>query len=212
MLVNYRFLGWVVCILFILQAGAQPVGNNGTIVVVMPVKPSPRIAFAAGYLGRSLHKAGYDVSKTTSVQKVKKGQLAIVLKVNSGPANPGKEGYSILLEQNQPGSIVGGDESGLLYGCMELAETVDHVGKLPENFSRSDKPEMVRHFPGYLAQADAVQMVDKCLSAPDTIRFDIFDAISENSRRWRDTSHAKEVLGWKPTGSSDRFDPNTLAV
>ena len=143
MLVNYRFLGWVVCILFILPAGAQPVGNNGTIVVVMPVKPSPRIAFAAGYLGRSLHKAGYDVSKTTSVQKVKKGQLAIVLKVNSGPANPGKEGYSILLEQNQPGSIVGGDESGLLYGCMELAETVDHVGKLPENFSRSDKPEMV---------------------------------------------------------------------
>ena len=76
----------------------------------------------------------------------------------------------------------------------------------------SDKPEMVRHFPGYLAQADAVQMVDKCLSAPDTIRFDIFDAISENSRRWRDTSHAKEVLGWKPTGSSDRFDPKTLAV
>ena len=63
-----------------------------------------------------------------------------------------------------------------------------------------------------LAQADAVQMVDKCLSAPDTIRFDIFDAISENSRRWRDTSHPKDVLGWKPTGSSDRFDPNTLAV
>jgi nucleoside-diphosphate-sugar epimerase len=76
----------------------------------------------------------------------------------------------------------------------------------------SDKPEMVRHFPGYLAQADAVQMVDKCLAAPDAIRFDIFDAISENSRRWRDTSHAKELLGWKPTGSSDKYDPKALAV
>jgi hypothetical protein len=76
----------------------------------------------------------------------------------------------------------------------------------------SDKPEMVRHFPGYLAQDDAVQMVDKCLGAPDSIRFDIFDAISENSRRWRDTSHAKELLGWKPTGSADKYDPKALAV
>jgi nucleoside-diphosphate-sugar epimerase len=76
----------------------------------------------------------------------------------------------------------------------------------------SDQPEMVRHFPGYLAQADAVQMVDKCLGAPDSIRFDIFDAISENTRRWRDTNHAKELLGWKPTGSADNFDPKTFAI
>jgi len=76
----------------------------------------------------------------------------------------------------------------------------------------SDKPEMVRHFPGYLAQADAVQMIDKCLGAPDTIRFDIFDAISENSRRWRDTSHAKDLLGWQPTGSADKYDPKEFAV
>lgn len=75
----------------------------------------------------------------------------------------------------------------------------------------SDHPEMVRHFPGYLSQADAVQMVDKCLGAPESIRFDIFDAISDNSRRWRDTGHAKEVLGWRPTGSSDRFDPKALS-
>jgi nucleoside-diphosphate-sugar epimerase len=76
----------------------------------------------------------------------------------------------------------------------------------------SDRPEMIRHFPGYLSQADAVQMVDKCLGAPQTIRFDIFDAISDNSRRWRDTGHAKDVIGWKPTGSSDNFDPKTLSV
>lgn len=75
-----------------------------------------------------------------------------------------------------------------------------------------DRPTRVRQFPGYLSQADAVQMVDRCLSAPESIRFDIFDAISENSRRWRDTSHAKQVLGWAPTGSSDRFDPHDPSV
>lgn len=76
---------------------------------------------------------------------------------------------------------------------------------------RDDRPTLVRHFPGYLSQSDAVQMIDKCLSAPESIRFDIFDAISENARRWRDTNHAKEVLGWEPTGSADNFDPKALS-
>lgn len=75
----------------------------------------------------------------------------------------------------------------------------------------SDHPELIRHYPGYLSQADAVQMVDKCLGAPDSIRFDIFDAISENKRRWRDTSHAKDVLGWRPTGSADTYDIANLS-
>jgi nucleoside-diphosphate-sugar epimerase len=74
-----------------------------------------------------------------------------------------------------------------------------------------NRPTLIRHFPGFLAQEDAVQMIDRCLSAPDSVKFGIFDAISENSLRWRDTSPAKDVLGWKPTGSSDRFDPGELS-
>ena len=75
---------------------------------------------------------------------------------------------------------------------------------------KENRPTLIRHFPGWLAQEDAVQMIDRCLSAPPDVRFGIFDAISENSLRWRDTSPAKEVLGWRPTGSSDRFDPAEL--
>ena len=70
-----------------------------------------------------------------------------------------------------------------------------------------DRPTLLRHFPGYLSHADCVQIIDKCLSAPMSLKFDIFDAISENQYRWRDTSHAKAVLGWQPTGSADGFDP-----
>ncbi len=74
-----------------------------------------------------------------------------------------------------------------------------------------NRPKLIRHFPGWLAQEDAVQMIDRCLSAPDSVRFGIFDAISENSTRWRDTSPAKEILGWRPSGSSDNFDPSELS-
>ncbi len=72
----------------------------------------------------------------------------------------------------------------------------------------TNAPKRLRHFPGFLDQMDAVGMIDACLGAPETVRFDIFDAISDNSARWRDTSHAEDVIGWKAEGSSDRFDPN----
>ena len=72
----------------------------------------------------------------------------------------------------------------------------------------TDRPKLIRHFPGYLSQADAVQMIDRCLSAPLSLTYAIFDSISENKYRWRDTTPAKEILGWRPTGSSDNFDPN----
>jgi hypothetical protein len=72
----------------------------------------------------------------------------------------------------------------------------------------TDKPKLLRHFPGYLSQADCVQIVDKSLSAPMSLKWAVYDAISENKYRWRDTRFAKEVLGWQPTGSADQWNPD----
>jgi nucleoside-diphosphate-sugar epimerase len=89
------------------------------------------------------------------------------------------------------------DRGGLSVLCIRLGAVLD-----------SDRPKLIRHFPGYLSQADAVQIIDRCLAAPLTLKYGVFDAISENKVRWRDTSPAKEILGWRPTGSSDRFNPD----
>jgi nucleoside-diphosphate-sugar epimerase len=75
----------------------------------------------------------------------------------------------------------------------------------------ADRPSLIREFPGFLAQADAVQMIDRCLSAPTAMRYEIFDAISDNWPRWRDTSAAKRRLGWRPTGTSDIYDRHELS-
>lgn len=91
------------------------------------------------------------------------------------------------------------DRYGLSVLCIRLGAVLD-----------TDRPKLIRHFPGYLSQADAVQMIDKCLSAPLSLKYDIFDAISDNRYRWRDTDHAREVLGWQPTGTADAFDPAAL--
>ena len=66
-----------------------------------------------------------------------------------------------------------------------------------------DRPQMRRHYPGYLSHADCVQMIDCCIDAPDEMLFDVFNAISENRYRWRCTKRTKRVLGWIPTGSAE---------
>jgi len=68
-----------------------------------------------------------------------------------------------------------------------------------------DQPYLRRHYPGYLGHSDYVSMVEKCLEASDSIRFDTFDAISNNEYKWRSTRHATEVLGWEPRQSADGF-------
>jgi nucleoside-diphosphate-sugar epimerase len=88
-----------------------------------------------------------------------------------------------------------------VYGMSVLCIRLGAV--LPE-----DKPTLLRHFPGYLSQADCVQIVAKSLEAPMSLKFAVYDAISENKYRWRDTTYAKEVLGWQPTGSADIFNPD----
>jgi nucleoside-diphosphate-sugar epimerase len=89
------------------------------------------------------------------------------------------------------------------YGMSVLVIRVGAV--LPE-----DKPTIVRELPGYLSHRDLVSTIDKTLSAPMTLRYDIFHAVSDNSRRWRDIEHSRQALGWEPLDSSDIYDPKTL--
>jgi len=100
-----------------------------------------------------------------------------------------------------------GEHAGRLfsdrYGMSVLVIRVGAV--LPD-----DKPTIVRELPGYLSHRDLVSIIDKTLSAPMHLRYDIFHAVSNNARRWRDIDHSRRVLGWEPMDSSDAFDPDTL--
>jgi NAD+ dependent glucose-6-phosphate dehydrogenase len=100
-----------------------------------------------------------------------------------------------------------GEHTGRLfsdrYGMSVLVIRVGAV--LPD-----DKPTIVRELPGYLSHRDLVSVIDKCLSAPEEMRYDVFHAVSDNARRWRDIDHTRKVLGWEPLDSSDAFDPATL--
>ena len=55
----------------------------------------------------------------------------------------------------------------------------------------------------YCSHADMAQMVVRCLEAPDEVRYDIFYVVSDNRRGYRDWTHARDVVGYEPTGSAD---------
>lgn len=72
-------------------------------------------------------------------------------------------------------------------------------------FLPDDTPDNPRSVAGYTSWEDAMRMFRLCIDAPEDLRFDLFELVSDNRYRWRDNAHAKEVLGYSSTRNSDEF-------
>lgn len=131
-------------------ASKDPVVNKRTIVI--PVQSNPRIKFGAEKLAKALTLTGYQV-KVVEKDKAPNTKELIVIGTRGGELlkglltaagkQAGKEGFAIAYTANKSLVIEGTDPSGALYGCMELSERIKTQGKLPENISLTEQPEMV---------------------------------------------------------------------
>lgn len=74
-------------------------------------------------------------------------------------------------------------------------------GWVPAN----DRPGTIRSRAVWCSHRDAAQMVDRCISAPDSLRFDIFFAVSNNKYNYRDITHARDVIGFEPQDNPDLY-------
>ena len=50
----------------------------------------------------------------------------------------------------------------------------------------------------WCSQRDIVQLVERCVNAPDSLRFDVFFGQSDNQHNFVDIDHARQVLGYAP--------------
>ncbi len=124
------------------------------VTIVVPANAHARIVFGTEKLKKSLESAGFKTDIKNS-SKSDKGQiitiglidntdikeLAMALNVNLGE-KPKKEGFAIY-SSGQNILITGSDESGVLYGCLEVSEQIKKTGKIPVKISMKDQPEMV---------------------------------------------------------------------
>jgi hypothetical protein len=144
------------CLLLAGLAFAGPPAKGPARTIVLPQGAHPRLRFGAERLRAALQKAGYQVSITEQARLSGKKDLIIVGRVTDAllrqaatsfhaPAAkaPGKEGFVVSSGDKNTVVISGADDSGALYGCLELAEQVQTQGKLPEKISLTDQPEMV---------------------------------------------------------------------
>ncbi len=61
-----------------------------------------------------------------------------------------------------------------------------------------DKPTTTRDVAVWCSQRDIVRMIEACVEAPASLRFDVFFVVSNLEHGYRDVAHAKKVLGWTP--------------
>jgi hypothetical protein len=126
--------------------------KEDTIVLVVSPTAHVRIQYGVDKLAETLAAFGYK-TKISRRNSLPKENAIIITDVNdplfqlaskkqqiNKPAI--KEGFTISSIQKNI-FITGADETGTLYGCIELADQLKATGSLPENISISDAPQMV---------------------------------------------------------------------
>jgi nucleoside-diphosphate-sugar epimerase len=65
-----------------------------------------------------------------------------------------------------------------------------------------DRPTTTRDAAVWCSQRDIARMIQACIEAPASVRFDIFYVVSNLRHGYRDIEHARSVLGWTPVDSA----------
>ncbi|UOR03577.1 hypothetical protein MUN82_11525 [Hymenobacter aerilatus] len=135
---------------------ATPPAKRPSQTIVLPKGAHARLRYGAERLANALRGVGYPVQVQEQEKLPKKPKNLLVVgratdpllqqattayRVSAAKA-PGKEGFSIIPAKNNILLISGTDNSGALYGCLELADRVKAQGQL-EELALTDQPEMV---------------------------------------------------------------------
>ncbi|WP_316784798.1 hypothetical protein [Pedobacter frigiditerrae] len=127
--------------------------------IYVSLQDAQRVKFGVGRLVNALTKAGYEIKlKTINYnEKIAKGKLAIVIgtaedrvlaklypsALKDKAISAGKEGFLTSYDKDGTLYIIGADNSGALYGCIDLSEKIAAGGKIPSQLAIIDHPQMV---------------------------------------------------------------------
>jgi nucleoside-diphosphate-sugar epimerase len=128
--------------------------------------------------------------------------------INSGRYEDAPESWPMIThEMVRPKSLYGaskvwGEALGRhfsdAYGISILCVRIGSV--IPGN-----RPQDARQFSTYLSHRDVASILQKCIDAPDDLKYDIFFATSNNKWSCRDIEHPRQVLGFVPRDSAEAF-------
>ncbi len=112
------------------------------IAIVVDREASPRMRFGAERLEHTLVQAGYDTSMVPPDTQ-SGNDRQVILRIAKDPTRQSRqnsEGYCLRREEQNVYSVTGFGDSGVLYGCMDLAERVTEIGSLPAELDLTESP------------------------------------------------------------------------
>ena len=86
------------------------------------------------------------------------------------------------------------DAYGLSVQCVR-------IGRVNE----ANRPESPGEFSRYLSHRDIAQVLQRCIDAPEDLKYDVFFATSDNGWGYRDLEHPRRVLGYEPQDTAETF-------
>ena len=128
-------LGLLACLTISLALSGSARAGAESITIYIPTNAMPRIQFGAQELAKALGQAG----ETAVVQPEASAKHGRYVDITTGASESGKEGYAISGEAGAL-SIAGGDDSGALYGCLDLVKRIRDAGKFPPSVRVAGKP------------------------------------------------------------------------
>jgi len=82
------------------------------------------------------------------------------------------------------------------HGLSVICVRIGHV-------NAEDRPMSPRDFSVWCSQRDIVRLIERCVEAPEALRYDIFFGTSRNKWGYRDLEHPRAVLGWEPVDAAE---------
>ncbi len=84
------------------------------------------------------------------------------------------------------------DDWGLSVICLRIGAV-----------NREDRPTATREFSVWCSQRDIAQMVQRCIEAPESLKFATFYAVSDNKWGYRSLDSARSELGFEPQDQAE---------
>ncbi len=139
-------------ILLILLLAVTVSYSAESVTIVSPQKHVPRIAFGVEKITNILQALDYEASISSMGNQAYKDKIIIIGTRNNSQLpggndaisqiEIGKEGFVLKSDKDRI-YVIGADPSGVLYGCLELADRIKTSGALPTDLDVTDQPSMV---------------------------------------------------------------------
>ena len=89
---------------------------------------------------------------------------------------------------------IAGEAMARLFAEHHGSAIVARIGRV----RKEDQPANVREASVHFSHRDVAQFFEKCVKAPDEIKWDVFYGVSDNFTRFRDIDHPQKMIGYKP--------------